>query len=101
MNDAHAAFHLCLWRAELAYYRGDDYALWVACDDIEAPAQCQEVVVQASLTRGPDVRYRLAAYAWRGCMSRWFQRRFGPYPMDDWYEFLRTYGVEEEVLHGC
>jgi len=20
--------------------------------------------------------------------------------MDDWYEFLRTYGVEEEVLHG-
>jgi len=96
-----AAFHLCLWRAELAYYRGDDYALWVACDDIEAPAQCQEVVVQASLTRGPDVRYRLAAYAWRGCMSHWFQRRFRPYPMDDWYEFLRTYGVEEEVLHGC
>ncbi len=96
-----AAFHLCLWRAELAYYRGDNYALWVTCDDIEAAAQCQEVVVQTPLTRVPEVRYRLAAYAWRGCMSDSFQRRFRPYPMDDWQEFLRAFGVEEEVFYGC
>jgi hypothetical protein len=96
-----AAFHLCLWRAELAYYRGDDYALWVACDDVDAAATCQEVVVQGPLTRVPEARYRLAAYTWRGCMSDRFQQRFRPYPMDGWREFLRAYGVEEEVFYGC
>ena len=97
------AFYVCLRRAQLAYYGGDDHALAVECDEIDAPTSCWDLVVEAPLLRTVDKRHELAAYAWRNCMSDRFQERLGHYPLDNWRAFLERFGVEEDIIEheGC
>lgn len=98
-----AAFYACVRGALLAYYRGDDHALAIACDEIDAPTVCSELVVEAPLTRAAQARHRLAGVGWRDCMNERFRERLGTYPLENWREFLRTFGVEEEIVEhrGC
>lgn len=96
-----AEFHLCLRRAQLEYYRGDDYALWAACEEIEPAVACAGAAAEAPLTRTAAARHRLAGYAWRDCMGDAFRRRHGAYPLADWEAFRATYGIDEEVGGGC
>ena len=98
-----AAFHACVRGALLAYYRGDAHALAIACDELDAPTVCWDLVVEAPLTRSAQARHRLAGVGWRDCMSERFRERLGAYPIESWREFLRTFGVEEELVEhrGC
>jgi hypothetical protein len=96
-----AEFHLCLRRAQLEYYRGDDYALWAPCEEIEPAVACAGAAAEAPLTRAAAARHRLAGNAWRDCMGAAFRRRHGAYPLADWEAFRATYGIDEEVGGGC
>jgi hypothetical protein len=97
------AFYVCLRRAALAYYRGDDSALSVVCEEVDASAACPEFVVRAPLTRTPELRYRLVDFGWQGCMQERFEATVGLYPIENWRMFLRNNGIDEEIVerHGC
>jgi len=97
----HASFQVCLRRAELAYYRGDDGALAAECEDIAALASCPAIVADSVHAPTPAAKHRLAAQAWRDCMTAQFGERYGEYPAADWQQFLDAHGIEEELMHGC
>jgi hypothetical protein len=97
------AFYVCLRRAALAYYRGDDLALSVVCEEVDASAACPDLIVRAPLMGTPELRYRLVEYGWQGCMHERFEATIGLYPIENWRMFLRTNGIDEEIVerHGC
>ena len=95
---AQIEFYVCLHAAQLAYYRGDDTALSVTCDWIDARLGCTETVEQAAMTCAPDARQDLAGYDWYNCMNHIFWQTRDPYPLDDWRDFLDGVGVEEEII---
>jgi hypothetical protein len=97
------AFYVCLRNAALAYYRGDDSALSVVCDEVDPIVACPNFVVRAPLMRTPQERYRLADYGWQGCMQERFEQTLGLYPIENWQTFLRNHGIDEEIVeaHGC
>ena len=92
------AFYVCLRRAALAYYRGDDSALSVVCEEVDASAACPDSVVRAPHMRTPELRYRLVEYGWQGCMHERFEATVGLYPIENWRRFLRNNGIDEEII---
>jgi hypothetical protein len=96
-------FYICLRRAALAYYRGDDSALSVVCEEVDAIAACPEFVVRAPRMDTPEARYRLVEYGWQGCMNERFEAIVGRYPIENWQLFLRNNGIDEEIVerHRC
>jgi hypothetical protein len=97
------AFYVCLRRAALAYYRGDDSALSVVCEEVDASAACPDFVARAPRMHTPELRYRLVEYGWQGCMHKRFEATVGLYPIENWRMFLRDNGIDEEIVetHGC
>ena len=93
------AVFICLHEAELAYYRGDDHALEVACDEIDATAVCSDLLLEAPLTGMLEARRRLAGFTtWITCMAPELVRQLGVYPLEAWRDFLRAAGIVEEVV---
>ena len=93
-----AAFYACLRRAALAYYRGDDTALSIVCEEVDAVDACADFVVRAPRIHAPEARYELVEHGWHGCMHERFEAIVGRYPIENWQLFLRNHGIDEEII---
>ena len=91
------SFWLCLERAQLAYYRGNDRALLAMCDTVDAFNACPAAVQQAPLAQSQAAREELTR-TWHKCMNAAFHRRLGQYPQKQWRTFLKAYGIRETVV---
>lgn len=91
-------FWLCVERARLAYYRGDNDALRGTCDTVNGAARCPDLVKQASISRALIDRDQLAKYGWHNCMNNAFHEGYGEYPIEAWRAFLEEFAIEETVI---
>jgi len=94
------SFAGCLNRARLSYFRGDDEALAVACDTIDATAACGQAVEAARSAVTAGDRYQRASFDWHNCMNARFQAEIGSYPAEAWNRFLLAYDIQEQYIGG-
>jgi hypothetical protein len=92
------SFWLCLERARLEYYRGNNDALRTQCDSVDAVTACPDAMKQAPLAQTPAERAQLAKYRWHNCMNEVFHQSYGQYPHRSWRAFLEEFAIEETMI---
>jgi len=98
------AFWICLDRAELAYYRGNDRALLTRCDVVDSNTECRDATNAALNALTPAAREDVAHYKWYNCMNEAFYHPFPSPPNQQqafakiWKTFLKAYGIREEFI---
>jgi hypothetical protein len=88
-----------LWRAEqgLAFWQNGKKPE-LQWDDIDTRESCGNTI--ASLGAAPDNEQacRIVFFDWQNCVNTKIQTQLGPYPKEDWKNFLETYRIEVKML---
>jgi len=93
------SFYHCLDQARLRFLKSwDTRALNVTCGGIDAEVECSGVLGEMRSVQSKEATYDLATHKWHNCLNNHFRNQIGGYPMKAWQDFLRAYGVKEELI---
>ena len=82
--------------ARLKYYSsGEERGLKEVHDGVDPGALCSDVFTKLATARSKEEKYRIVRFDWANCVLKAFDRKLGPYPVNEWNAFLKAYGITE------
>lgn len=97
--ESEGSFYQCLGQTMLNFLKSwDSGVLRNSCGKIDPSTHCSHSLLEIEGSRSTKVKYDLLKYKWYNCMNSVFRNRIGNYPLQVWENFLRTYGITEELI---